>query len=174
MTISSANSPPLLCISLPPSTLACSFLASLSAGCLLFAPTRDSRSIGYQQSTPTRGNVQPVVRTWSSPIASPCHSSSSSSPSYLDCEVSKCKQRDCRVPELTQTHHDANRMGGEEGEGKEKLSSNGHKVAVCQASLWDSPYRTLAACVDPDGARRSCSSGAAVEAVRASGLLVIL
>lgn len=114
------------------------------AVCWLFAVCSDTRQpinrLSTEQSTPTRGNVQPVVRTWSSPIPSPAHSSSSP-PSYLDCEVYKCKQRDCRVPELTQTHHDANRMGGGGGEeGKEKLSSNGHKVAVCQASLWDSPY----------------------------------
>lgn len=56
------------CVSLPPFILACSFLAALSVGCLLFALTRGSRSIGYQQSTTTRGNVQPVVRTWSSPF----------------------------------------------------------------------------------------------------------
>lgn len=127
---------------LSPSILACSFLASLSAGCLLRHETADQSAINSPPS-PTRANVQAVVRTWSSPT--PTSPSSSSSPSYLDYEVPKCKQRDCRVPELTQTHHDANRMGGGEGEeGREELSSNGHKVAVRQASLppslRDSPY----------------------------------
>lgn len=68
MPTSPPNSPALLGVSLPPVVLACSLLAALSVGCLRFALTRGSRSIGYQQSTTTRGNEQPVVRTWSSPF----------------------------------------------------------------------------------------------------------
>lgn len=120
---------------------------------------------------PTRGNVQPVVHTWSSPI--PSSPPLSSFLSYLDCRLYKCKQRDCRVPELTQTHHDANRMGGGQGgEGKKNCPLMATKLPCVKPPSGTHP--TLAACVDPDGTKRSCSRAAAVEAVRASGLRVIL
>lgn len=69
-------------------------------------------------------------------------------------------------------------MPTEREEKKEKEKKNcplmATKLPCVKPPFWDSPYLTLAACVDPDGASRSCSSGAAVEAVRVSGLLVIL